>query len=97
LSAELSVESSVRMLDLGLSEDSLHDDDKFMFIEHELGLAFIVAILVFGSTIPEEKFSEFSLLFLIVVRGELIEPQTHSLGVVLLNFGSLQVSLGCFP
>jgi hypothetical protein len=85
------------MLDLGFSKDGLHNNHEFWFFNHELRLVLIVTRLVFGDSVPEEEFSQFSLLFQIVVRGDLIEPKTHSLGVILLHFGSLQVCFGCFP
>jgi hypothetical protein len=82
------------VLRLGFSEDSLHNDDKFLFINFEFRLILIISSFVLGNSVTEQETSQFKLLLLIVVRSDLIKPKTHGLCVVLFALCSDQSALG---
>lgn len=96
LCAEVGVESSVGMLRLRLTEDSLHNDKLFLLINFEWGCILIEPILILCNAVSEQKYSQFRLLLFVVVRRDLIEPKSDGLGFILLTLCSYQCTFGCF-
>jgi len=72
------------MLRLRLTEDSLHNDVLLLLVRlvrvvlNETGLILALAV-------AEEESTQLSLLAFVIVRGDLVEPETHSLRVFLLG------------
>jgi len=72
------------MLRLRLTEDSLHNDVLLLLVRlvrvvlNETGLILALAV-------AEEESTQLSLLAFVIVRGDLVEPETHSLRVFLLS------------
>jgi len=52
------------------------------------------ARFIHSNSVAEEQASQLSFLFIVVVRSDLVEPQSDSLGVILLALCGLQVFLG---
>jgi hypothetical protein len=62
------------VLRLRLAEDSLHDDQLFGFVNFELVGLQLKAFFLEIEPVAEQEPSEFGLLFLKVVRRDLVEP-----------------------
>jgi hypothetical protein len=84
------------MLRLCLTEDSLHNDKLFLLIDFEWCCVLIEPFLILSKTVSEQENSQLRLLFLVVVRRDLIEPKSDGLGVILLALCSNQGAFGCF-
>lgn len=82
------------MLWLRLTEDSLHYNLLFFLFNFEFALLFLKAIFILMLTFAEKHLSQFTLLPLIVVRGDLVKPQTNILIIsfLLLCFGHVLLS-----
>ena len=79
------------MFSLSLSKNCLHNNFFFFKVNLKFTYLFLVAGLLFDLAITEEKPSQLSALFSIVVWRDLVEPETHGLCVVFFNLRGFDV------
>lgn len=83
------------MFGLGLAENGLDYNLLLVLVDDELFGLLVEAFLVFGLPVAEHQLAEFACLLFVVVGGDLVQPETHGLSVVLALLGVFLVLL-CF-
>jgi hypothetical protein len=79
------------MFSLSFPEDCLHNNFFFSIVDLKFANLFLISGFVFDLAIAEEESSQLNALFSIVVRRDLVQPETHSLRVVFFNLRGFDV------
>jgi hypothetical protein len=79
------------MFGLSFSEDSLNYNFFLCHVYLKFANLFFITGFIFDLAIAKEKSSQLKALFSIVVRRDLVQPETHSLRVVFFNLRGFDV------
>ena len=79
------------MFSLSFPEDCLHNNFFLSIVDLKFANLFLISGFVFDLAIAEEESSQLNALFSIVVRRDLVQPETHSLRVVFFNLRGFDV------
>jgi hypothetical protein len=82
------------VLHLGLTENGFNNDGQLAVVRYKVWVLLLVAFFALQLTITEHETAQLFALFLIIVRRDLIKPQTHMLVIILAFLSLIKIGSG---